>query len=66
MRELNTIQKIIVRQWFKKRQRSANIWQHTDHSDMPFSLYLKIEKYGDMEILNQCIDQYLDELNGAI
>ena len=66
MRELNTIQKILIKQWFNKRSKSKRAWQKTDCSDLPHNLYKKIEKINDMEILNQCIDQYLDELNGAI
>ena len=66
MRELNKIQKILIKQWFDKRQRSANIWQKTDWTDIPSNYYKLIEKCGNMEILGQCIDQYLDELNRAI
>lgn len=66
MRELNTIQKILIKQWFNKRSKSERAWQKTDCSDLPHDLYRQIDKINDMEILDPLIDQYLDELNGAI
>jgi len=61
MRELNEIQKIVIRQWFNKK----NVGRYDGYvkvEDMPFSLYQLIESIHPTEILSQEIDQYLEEL----
>lgn len=65
MEELNKIQKIIIRQWFNKRLKSPFV-HPLDTCIMTDEFYEQLEKLGDSEILSQCIDQYLDELNNAI
>lgn len=66
MRELNKIQKILIKQWFNKFKKENIIIGNIDYTDIPDELLEMIEDINNTEILCQCINQYLDELQGAI